>query len=182
MDKENIKLTTFDTSPQKVMCAEYKDSMYYIMNGKCINDAVYRIHGELDNVDIHVMQNVLNVYLEENPEDDVVFIPLYRFVLLDDPSTTVDFVEGFCRDLLGFNRRRCMEVVSELNSEKAEADVGSFTYEIVNTLSRFLDNGNYQFQQNLGYRIDEVTQEQKITFDTNVALQQLIERDYPEDL
>ena len=182
MDKENIKLTTFDTKPQKVMCAEYKDSIYFILNGKCINDAVRRYHGELDNVDIHVMQSVLNIHLEENPEDDLVYIPLYRLILIDDPKTTVDFVQGFCRDLLGFSRRRCMEVVNELNSDKAESDVGSYTYEIVNTLSRFLDNGNYQFEQNLGHRIEEVTQDQKITFDTNVALQQLIERDYPEDL
>lgn len=182
MDKDNIKLSTFDTTPLKVQCAEYKDSKYYILNGKCINDAVYMIHGELDNIDIHVMQNVVNVYLETNPEDDVVYIPQYRFILTDDPKTTVEFVSGYCRDIFGMSRAQVYKVVEELNGENHESHVGTWSYEIVNTIARFLENGNYQYDQNLGYRIEEVTQEQKITFDTKVALQQLIERDYPEDL
>lgn len=182
MDKDNIKLSTFDTTPLKVQCAEYKDSKYYIVNGKCINDAVWMIHGELDNVDIHVMQNVLNVYLETNPEDDVVFIPQYRFILLDDEKTTVQYVSGFCRDIVGMSRSNVLKVVDELNGKDHESHVGTWSYEIVNTIARFLDNANYQFEQNLGYRIEEVTQDQKITFDTNIALQRLIERDYPEDL
>ncbi len=182
MDKQNIKLTTFDTTPQKVMCAEYKDSIYYIMNGKCINNAIYDIHGELENVDIHVLQNVVNVYLSENPEDDVVYIPQYRFILTDDPNTSVQFVSGFCQDLFGYSPSQCLDVVEKLNSSKGEAEIGTFTYEIVNTLARFLQNGNYQFKQNLGHRIEQVSLDQKISIDTNLALQELISRDYPEDL
>ena len=182
MDNGNIKLTTFDTTPQKVMCAEYKDSIYYILNGKSINDFIISIHGELDNIDIHVMQNVVNNYLSENPSDDIVYIPEYRFVLIDDDTTSEQFVEDYCRDILGFKRSRCREVIKELNSAVGESDVGIYTYEIVSTLSRILDNGNYQFEANLQHRIEEVTQDQKIMFNTNLALQQLIERDYPEDL
>lgn len=182
MNNSEIKLSTFETLPIKVAKAEYKDSTYFIANGKDITNFVIEVHGEVENVDIHSIQNVVNRYLEENPQDNAVQIPLYKFYLLDDPKTTIDFVNMYCNDILGLKRRRIINIVDDLNGSTGESYIGNYSREMVTTFSRILENGNVRFNFNLGSRIELVTPEQKLYDENFEVLEQLINRDYPEDL
>ena len=180
MKEDEVKLITFETLPIPVAKARYKDSVYFIADGKDITDYVSRVHGDLD-VDIHSLQNVINVYLEENPDSNVISYPKYKFVLVDDETTSVGFVEMYCTDVLGYNPRQCSEVVRILNSSKHEYVVGTYVYELAITLKNILINGNMNFNQRLGSYIEEVKVQKDETQYFEV-LQTLIKRDYPSDI
>lgn len=182
MNNNEISLVTYDTVPVKVTRAEYKDSVYFMANGDDITDYVISVHGELDNVDILSLQNVVNVYLNDNPSKKVVDYPVFNFYLLDDKFTSEMYVHSFCREILGFRTRQSDRVVDDLNSASGEAFCGTFIKEVCTTLCAFITHNNYQRGENLGFRIEELSEEQKIENLSKVALNKLIGRDYPQDL
>ncbi|WNA16046.1 ClpS domain-containing protein [Xanthomonas phage XaC1] len=182
MNNNDINLVTFDTVPVKVTRAEYKNSVYFIANGEDITDYVISVHGEVDNVDILSLQNVVSNYLYDNPDKKVVDYPVFNFYLLDDKFTSEMYVHSFCREILGFRTRQCENVVNDLNSASGEAFCGTFIKEVCTTLCAFITHNNYQRSENLGFRIEELSEEQKIENLSKDALSKLISRDYPQDL
>lgn len=178
---EKLSIDVFSTSPVTVARATYKDSIYFIMNGKDITEYVRMIHGEVNGVDIHSLQNVVNVYLESNPDAKLVY-PKYDFVLMDDPTTSAEFVLKYCVEILGIGGREVQNVITALNSPKSNNEyfVGTYTGEIAKTLAMYLESGNQTFDQGLKYRLDRQDSEDPNQW--NNLLHTLVKRDYPDDL
>ena len=54
---------------------------------------------------------------------------LYDVILLNDPNTTMEFVEKVLRDIYGKNHRQAVKLTQKIH-EKGYGVVGSYIYEI----------------------------------------------------
>ena len=54
---------------------------------------------------------------------------LYDVILLNDPNTTMEFVEKVLRDIFGKNHRQAVKLTQKIH-EKGYGVVGSYIYEI----------------------------------------------------
>ena len=54
---------------------------------------------------------------------------LYDVILLNDPNTTMEFVEKVLRDIFGKNHRQAVKLTQKIN-KKGYGVVGSYIYEI----------------------------------------------------
>lgn len=179
--KPVVEQEVFTLHPFSVVKASYKDSVYYIAGAYDISSYVQSIQNEHEKVDKKVLQRALNRFLKMNPDKNILNVPKYDFLLLDDATTSVQFVNMFCSDVLRFSNAKCREVVNELN-DVGYYKVGTYSDEMAMTLGHLLEAGNEQLKQNLGW--DKVESNVSETnYDAAIdTLEKLIRRDYPADL
>lgn len=177
--KNDIQQEMFALHPFDVVKASYKDSVYYIAGAYDISEFVspkindYNAKEEL--------QSALNRYLKKHPEHNVLNVPKFDVILLDDAYTSIQFVQMYCSDVLHFSDKRCREVVQALNTV-GFYQIGTYSDEMAMTLGHLLEEANVQLSQNLGWdKIECDSTEEQYNASMQV-LESLIRRDYPADL
>jgi ATP-dependent Clp protease adapter protein ClpS len=176
-----VEQEVFQLHPFGVVKASYKDSVYYIAGAYDITDHVKSIQNVHADVDKKVLQRALNAFLKQNPNCNILDVPKFDFILLDDPKTTERFVYMYCTDVLRFDVERCEEVVKALNTQ-GYYKVGTYTDEFAMTLGHLLEAGNEQLKQNLKWDKIEHQDSEKDAAAAMLTLEKLIRRDYPADI
>lgn len=176
-----VEQEMFSLHPFSVVKASYKNSVYYIAGAYDISMYVRSIQKEHALVDEKVLQRALNAFLDLNPECNLLDVPKFDFVLLDDPHTSAQFVAMFCMDVLRYDESKANEVINALNTV-GYFKVGTYSDEMAMTLGHLLEAGNIQLKQNLGWdKIQQLDSEKDAASAMN-TLENLIRRDYPADL
>lgn len=150
---------------QKINKITYRNSLYYIMNGVDISQ--YCTKSITEGIKLAALDSIVKL----SP-------PMFRLVLVDDPTTTAGFVHMFCNSVLGKNSKQCEEIVLAINEHGSWEYEKSLPYEICHTMVTFLQNANAQTGNSLRW----VIAEEQPTFERIESLvHKLIKRDYPED-
>ncbi|EOR9073901.1 hypothetical protein FOI42_RS02175 [Escherichia coli] len=180
--KHTIEQQVFSLQQFSVVKATYKDSVYYLAGGNDITPYITKLQTEHTKVDNVVLENGLSEFLKEHPEKNLLSVPMFDFILLDDPTTSAEYVECVCNEVFHMDYDEAMDVIDALNSPKHSYNMGSFTDEMCITFASMIDNGNQQLRQNLKY--DKIpTQDNGKDYDAALAkLELLIRKDYPGDL
>lgn len=177
--KNEIQQELFALHPYDVVKATYKDSVYYIAGAYNISEYVPSdINEENEKVEL---QTSLDRFLRIHPECNILKVPKYDLVLLDDKFTSIQFVNMFCSDVLHFSEDRCFEVVEALNSV-GSYHVGTYSDEMAQTIGHLLEEANVQLKQNLGWDKIERDPTEENYNNSMVVLEKLIRRDYPADI
>lgn len=177
--KNEIQQELFALHPYDVVKATYKDSVYYIAG--TYNISAYVTNDISEGNEKVELQASLDRFLRTNPECNVLKVPKYDVVLLDDKFTSVQFVNMFCTDVLHFTPERCFEAVEALNSV-GSYHVGVYSDEMAQTIGHLLEEANLQLKQNLGWDKIERDQAEEHYNNSMIVLEKLIRRDYPADL
>ena len=174
----------FSLDSYSVLSASYGNSNYYIA-GK--HDITEYVNATLDSlgltvVDKKVLEIGFDLFKRHNPNKVVLNVKQFDLIIIDDKTTSAEYVIGMCIDLFHFSEERAMEVVNALNGPEHTYCVGSFSEEMCITYGAMFENGNSQLKQNLGY--DWVPSAIKPTsYEAAMqTLETLIRRDYPSDL
>ncbi|AZU98289.1 protease adaptor protein [Salmonella phage SE_PL] len=174
----------FSLDSYSVIKASYGESNYYIAGKHDITDYVNAVaRGSQErNVNKNVLEEGLRLFFRHNPEKDVLNVPTFDLVLYDDPNTSAEYVMEMCMDLFHYNEEQAEAVVKALNGKEHCYAVGSFTEEMCITYASMFMNGNQQLNQNLG--VDYIPNPIKPqSYEAAMAtLENLIRRDYPNDI
>lgn len=176
-----VEQEMFSLHPFSVVKASYKDSVYYIAGSYDITRYVKVYQNDHSKVDKKVLQVALDSYLRDYPECNLLDVPKFDFVLLDDPTTSAQFVYMYCTDVLRFSESRCEDVIDALNTV-GYYKVGTYTDEMAMTYGHLLEAGNEQLKQNLKWDKMEHLDSEKDAAAAMSTLENLIRRDYPADL
>lgn len=180
MNNSDITHHVFTVRSFSVVKAAYKDSVYYLAGGNDITDYIKKIEREFNKVDAKVLEKGLLKFLSEHPEHNVLKVPMFDFVLYDDPKTSAQFVSLVCEDVFHYTPSQCDEVIFALNT-KGHYVIGTYTDEMCITFGCMIANGNEQLKQNLGY--DKIPSTSVSDYRQAIyTLEELIRRDFPEDL
>lgn len=177
--KNEIEQQIFQTNPLPVVKTTYKDSVYYVAGKYDLTRYVENISTSKDEE--FRVEVALKHLIVERPEVNKLNVPMFDFILLDDPKTTPNFVSMYCYDVLHFDDVRCNEVIEALNTVGSYY-VGTYSDELTLTLAHLLEEANSQLDQNLGWNKMERQPADDALVDSMVLLEKLIERDYPQDL
>jgi hypothetical protein len=180
--KHTIEQQVFSLQQFSVVKATYKDSVYYLAGSNNITPYVTKLQSEHSKVDNKVLNAGLEQFLKEHPEKNLLAVPKFDFILLDDPTTHAEFVECVCNEVFHMTNEEAWDVIEALNSPARSCHMGSFTDEMCITFAAMIDNGNEQLRQNLKY--DKIpAQENGKDYDAALAvLETLIRSDYPDDI
>ena len=180
--KHTIEQQVFSLQQFSVVKASYKNSVYYVAGFNDITDYVLKLQPEHSKVDNKVLSKSLALFLSEHPEKNKLAVPMFDFILLDDPQTSAEYVECVCSEVFHMSSDECLDVIHALNSKSAAYHVGTFTDEMCITFSAMIDNGNEQLRQNLKYDKIPVQGNGKDYDAALEALETLIRGDYPDDI
>lgn len=180
--KNSIEQQVFSLQQFSVVKAAYKESVYYLAGGNDITSYINKLQTEYNKVDKNILERGLSQFLKEHPEKNLLSVPMFDFVLLDDPHTSAEFVECLCNEVFHMDPMQSFEVVMALNSDAHAYHIGTFTDEMCITFGSMIDNGNIQLSQNLKYDKIPVKMDNKNHDAALTALETLIRKDYPEDL
>lgn len=182
--KYSIEQQVFSLQQFSVVKASYKDSVYYLAGSNDITSYINKLQTEYNKVDKLVLERGLSQFLKEHPEKNILSVPMYDFVLLDDPTTSAEFVECLCTEVFHLSPNEAWRAVTELNSSAHgnSFKVGTFTNEMCITFGSMIDNGNHQLKQNLKYDIIPTKENSKTHTAALETLESLIRKDYPGDL
>lgn len=180
--KHTIEQQVFSLQQFSVVKATYKDSVYYLAGSYNITPYVTKLQSEHSKVDNKVLNAGLELFLKEHPEKNLLAVPKFYFILLDDPTTSAEFVECVCSEVFHLNYSESIDVIEALNSPVHSYNMGTFTDEMCITFSAMIDNGNEQLRQNLKYDKIPVQGDGKDYDAALEALETLIRGDYPDDI
>jgi|SRR6478609_1254037 len=174
----------FSLDSYSVIAASYGDSNYYIAGKHDITDYVKDAAESLDTktVNKQVLQLAFDLFKRLHPNKVVLTVPQFDLVLLDDPTTSAEYVLEMCMDLFHFNERQAIAVVEGLNGPDHSFCVGTFSEEMCITYGAMFDNGNVQLKQNLGYDWVPSSNKPNSYEAAMQTLENLIRRDYPSDI
>lgn len=174
----------FSLDSYSVIKAAYGESKYYIAGKHDITDYVKAVvrHSIDGVVNKPVLEESLRLFFSHNPEKNILNVPMFDLVMLDDPNSSAEYVIEMCRDLFHFDEKRCMEVVHALNGKEHAYTIGSFTEEMCITYGAMFQNGNEQLGQNIGMDIVPSTIKPQSYEAALQTLENLIRRDYPSDI
>lgn len=175
----------FSLDSYSVISASYGDKNYYLAGKhditEYVNDAVESL--EASKVSKQVLQLAFDLFKRLNPNKVVLTVPMFDLVLLDDPTTSAEYVEEMVMDIFQFNQKQAIAVVESLNNpEHHSYCVGTFTEEMCITYGAMFDNGNSQLGQNLGYDWVPSSNSPNSYEAAMQTLETLIRRDYPSDI
>lgn len=182
--KYSIEQQVFSLQQFSVVKAAYKNSVYYLAGGNDITPYINKLQTEYNKVDKSVLELGLSLFLKEHPEKNILYVPMFDFVLLDDPTTSAEFVECLCTEVFHLSREEAGQAVQCLNSSAHgnSYKVGTFTDEMCITFGSMIDNGNIQLRQNLKYDKIPTKENGKTHTAALETLESLIRNDYPGDL
>lgn len=174
----------FSLDSYSVIKAAYGDRKYYIAGTHDITEYVNEIvrQSGLEVVNKVVLELGLDLFKRRNPNKVVLNVAQFDLLLLDDKTTSAEYVREMVMDLFHFSPQKANEVVKELNSPAHSYKIGSFSEEMCITYCAMFDNGNQQLGQNIGY--DWVPSANSPTsYEAALqTLETLIRRDYPNDI
>ena len=179
--KDNIEHEVYKVRDFSVLKASYKNSVYYIAGKNDITSYVQRVQKISNSVNIQeTLKKSLDLFLREHPEKNVLNVPMYDFVLLDDPKTTANFVNHVCSDIFHYTEKQCEDVVNALNSTGVYR-IDTFSSEMCDTFGAMIESGNEQINQNLGW--DKVPVASTSHYEASLStLETLLRRDFPDDI
>lgn len=180
--KHTIEQQVFSLQQFSVVKATYKDSVYYLAGSNNITPYIMKLQSEHSKVGNLELQVGLSEFLKDNPEKNLLSVPMFDFVLLDDPTTSAEFVECVCSEVFHMDYSQAWRVIEALNSPAHSYKMGTFTDEMCITFAYMIDNGNAQLRQNLKYDKIPAEQNGKNYDSAMLALEGLIRSDYPGDL
>ena len=183
MHHNQIYQKVFSVCSYNVIQAAYKNSVYYLAGSNDITDYVKRIESDHSKVNETIIEKGLKRFLNDHPELNVLNVPMFDFYLLDDPTTSAQFVSLVCKDVFHYNEKQCEEVINALNTV-GEYRIGTYTDEMCITFACMVQNGNIQLKQNLGFDKIKVSHPNSDLNQNQAAilkLESLIRRDFPED-
>jgi ATP-dependent Clp protease adapter protein ClpS len=174
----------FSLDSYSVIKAKYGESNYYVAGKHDITQYVQAVarSQEQQTVNKTVLELGLQLFFRHNPQQDVLSVPKFDLVLLDDKKTSAEFVMEMCMDLFHFSEERAIEAVTALNSEKHAYTVGTFSEEMCITYCAMFENANAQLSQNIGYDYVPSPLKPQSYEAALQTLETLIRRDYPNDI
>lgn len=175
----------FSLDSYSVIVASYGESNYYIAGKHDITEyvkAAVDSIGDSTKVNKNVLERGFDLFKRHNPNKVVLTVPQFDFVLLDDPTTSAEYVVEMVRDLFHFNATQAIAVVEGLNGPERSFCVGTFSEEMCITYGSMIDNGNSQLKQNLGYDWVPSSNKPNSYEAAMQTLETLIRRDYPSDI
>lgn len=175
----------FSLDSYSVISASYGDKKYYIAGKHDITEyvnATLETLGTSVTLNKQVLQLGFDLFKRHHPNKVVLDVPKFDFIIIDDATTSAEYVMEMVMDLFHYSELQAMSAVNDLNGSEHTHTIGQFTEEMCITYGAMLDNGNSQLKQNLGYDwspnpIKPTGYEAALE-----TLEALIRRDYPNDI
>ena len=176
---KNIVREVFSLPAMDVVKASYKDSVYYIAGSSDITDYVSTIKNSFDINEFDAIKHGLNAFLKEHPAVETLDVPKYELVLLNNYKVPDDYLINLVSDIFRQSIEEAYATLDKVHYE-GSAVVGTYTYELAHTFACMVETANEQ----VGHVIptDIVPVYKSNSMDSLEVLEQLIRRDFPEDI
>ncbi|AQW88842.1 putative ATP-dependent Clp protease adapter protein [Erwinia phage pEa_SNUABM_50] len=172
---KNIEREVFSLPNMEVVKASYKNSVYYIAGSNDITEYVKIIKATQDMDDLDAITYGLDLYLRDHPENSQLAVPLFDVVLLNDSSTSFDYVIHIVNDLFRKDVNEAYDIANLIHTN-GFCEVGTYPYELAHTFACMVETANMQTKQQL--QTDIVPSH----VDPLAVIEQLIRRDHPDDI
>lgn len=176
---KNIVREVFSLPAMDVVKASYKNSVYYIAGSSDITDYVSTIKNSFDINELEAIKHGLNAFLKDNPKNNVLDVPMFNLVVLDSSKTSTDYVIHVLNDIFRKDIDKAYEIADSIRYD-GSAVVGTYTYEIAHTFACMVETANLQMEQEL--ETDIIPVYKSNSMDSLEVLENLIRRDFPEDI
>lgn len=174
----------FSLDSYSVVKAKYGESNYYVAGKHDITQYVQAAAGYQNQTTVNksVLELGLQLFFRHNPQQNILTVPRFDFIIIDDDKTSAEFVLEMCMDLFHYSEKQALEVIKALNGKEHAYIIGSFSEEMCITYCAMFENANKQLSQNLGFDYVLSTDKPQSYEAALQTLENLIRRDYPNDI
>lgn len=175
---KHVTTTVVNVGPRRIVLFEYKDGAWLLW-GKNDLTREYGMFNKISDIPTRV-QNALNLFLEQNPDKNLISMKTENLVLKNSDTTPFSLVSQFLVEILGFNKERADVITNEIN-EQGHAVVGPYTKEVMDTAFAYMNFIGDTMGETLVLPMDRIACNDVHYEETFENIKSIIANKYPED-